>query len=109
MVDATSTIIAAAKRHGLNASHFLAVANCEDPGLIPDQQSNYIRQDGTREPSFGIFQISKEFHPEVSIASSTNIEWAANWAANQWELGHESEWSCYRKYEISGWPVRAPG
>lgn len=102
VIDATSTILMAAKEHGLNATHFLAVAQCEDPGLIPDKQSDYVYK-GRREPSFGVFQIDADYHPEIPIASSTDVLWASEWAATEWEQGHASSWSCYRYLSSRGW------
>lgn len=95
-VDLEATIREAAVSHGVNPDHFLAVAQCEDPGLIVDQESNVIRKDGTREPSFGIFQIDLEMHHDISVASATDPVWAANWAAEQWANGDASYWTCYR-------------
>lgn len=94
-VSATTTIENAAKRYGLDATKFLNVAKCEDPGLVPDQQSNYVKN-GVREKSYGIFQINIPSNPDVSIASATDPVFAANWAASEWKAGNVREWTCYR-------------
>lgn len=74
----------------------MAVAQCEDPGLVVDQQSLIVRADGTREPSFGIFQIDLEQNTGVTRAEAIDPVWAANFAAQEWAAGHADHWSCYR-------------
>lgn len=101
VVDLDATIRQAALAHGLNPEHFAMVANCEDPNLIVDQQSNYLK-DGKREQSYGIFQINIEQN-EVSIASATDPVFAANWAAQQWNQGHANHWTCERILKSQGW------
>lgn len=95
-VDLIATITDAAARYHLNADHFVAVANCEDPGLIPDQQSHAIQKDGTRERSFGIFQINLDHNPSVSYENAIDPVFAADWAAAQWAHGHADHWTCFR-------------
>lgn len=101
--DATTTIEKIAEEHGLNSAHFLAVAACEDPGFVPDQQSHVVRRDGSREPSYGVWQIDQDFHSEIPLASSTDLVWATEWAAGQWAIGHEHGWSCYAIEEAKDW------
>lgn len=101
VIDVRQTIIDAAKRHHLNVDHFLAVSECEDPGLI-DQQSNYIK-DGIREDSWGIFQINLGSHPEITKEQATDPVWASEWAAKEWEAGREWQWSCYTILSRKGW------
>lgn len=93
-LDATTTIEKTADKYGIDSEKFLAVAKCEDPDLIPDQQSNYVHK-GRREQSYGIFQIDLDYHPEISIASATDPVFASKWAAKEWVAGYESSWSCY--------------
>lgn len=93
-LDATTTIENAAERYGIDPVRFLNTAKCEDPGLIPNQQSNYMYK-GKRENSWGIYQINLDAHPEISIASATDPVFAANWSAKEWSEGLEHQWSCY--------------
>lgn len=101
MVDLDATIRNAAIAHGVSVAHFAAVASCEDPNLIVDQQSNYY-VDGKREPSYGIFQINVDQN-DVSIASATDPVFAANWAAQMWAAGHADHWTCYRLLKARDW------
>lgn len=94
-IDVEDIIRQAATAHHLNVDHFLAVANCEDPGLILEQQSNYMKN-GKREASYGIFQINTEAN-DVSIASATDPVFASNWSATMWEEGQASKWTCWRE------------
>lgn len=51
---------------------------------------------GDHGTSFGIVQIHLPAHPSVTKAQALNPVWALEWAAEQWQAGHASAWSCYR-------------
>lgn len=93
--DTRQVIVSAAIEAGIDPEQFLKVSECEDPGLIADQQSNYVYK-GVREESYGIFQINIKAHPEISVASATDPVWASRWSATAWKEGYEYQWSCAR-------------
>lgn len=90
----------AALRHGLNVSKFLAVEACEikkdsDGSWDYEAQSDWYKN-GVRENSWGAFQINLTAHPTISKAEAQDPYWATEWAAQQWDAGHASMWSCWK-------------
>ncbi len=85
-----------ADKFNLPAQKFLSVAKCES-GLV-SQQSKIIRKDGTRENSWGIWQIHLTAHPDITRAQAMNIIWSTNWAAKEWQKGNETKWTCYNNF-----------
>lgn len=82
--------------NGLNAAHFLAVAECES-GLDPTIQSGYKLSDGSQERSFGLWQINLDAHPEITLAEADDPYWSTQWAAKEWVSNRYTQWSCWQQ------------
>lgn len=47
-----------------------------------------------REQSYGLVQINRLAHPEISIAQAEDPDFAVGYLAQQISTGHVSQWSC---------------
>lgn len=83
-----------AMEKGVDPKLALRIAKCES-NFVP-QQSKHIRKDGTREKSFGVWQIHLPAHPEITKQQAMDVEWSTDWALNQMKKGNAKIWSCYR-------------
>jgi len=82
-----------AQEYGVDAEKAVSVAKCESH-LNYDIQSYHIRPDGTREDSWGVWQIHLPAHPTVTREMATDPIWATEWAMEHLSKGHWSMWSC---------------
>lgn len=44
---------------------------------------------------YGISQINKEAHPEITKEQMFDPVWSLDWTARHFSLGHQSMWVCY--------------
>lgn len=89
-------ILTVAQNDGLNATHFLAVAQCES-ALDPTIQSTFKKLDGTQERSYGLWQINLDAHPDITLAEADDPTWSTQWAAKQWKNDLYTEWACWQR------------
>lgn len=81
---------------GVSGDQMWATIQCEDPSLDPTAQStDYLN--GVREDSWGVAQIHLTAHPDITKAEEQDPFFAINWMAKEFSLGHQSEWTCWRK------------
>lgn len=89
-----------ASQHGLNTNHFLATINCES-----GWNTHAIGDAGQ---SFGLAQIYRPAHEEVSIDEAEDPTFALNWMADEWSGDNAHLWSCWKdyqkKYGSGDWP-----
>lgn len=78
-----------ARENGINEELFVSVSKCES-GLNP-----LAHGDGHLGGSYGLWQIHKPAHPDVSYEQATNIEWSTQWAIEKWKINPKI-WTCYR-------------
>lgn len=90
--DIKLIIIEAAFRHEIDAKKFLATAKCEDK--FQNIQSTIVKN-GTREESYGVFQIHLPSHPSVSKEQALDPHWASEWSAKKFKKNPRI-WTCYR-------------
>lgn len=92
--DFTSTTTTAAyirleaQKWHVEGDYLLKTLECES-GLNP----NAVGDNGT---SFGIAQIHLSAHPDISKTQALDPEFAVDYAAQQFALGHSSMWTCAR-------------
>lgn len=95
--DLTSTTTVASyvrqveERDGLEL--FYETAECES--RFENVQSRIIQKDGTREPSYGIFQIHLPSHA-VTKTQALDPRFNIEWAAKEFKAGREWQWTCHR-------------
>ena len=82
-----------AREHGVDENMFVAVAKCES-GFNP-----LAHGDGHLGGSYGIWQIHKPAHPDVSYEEATDIEFSTLWAVEKWKINPKI-WTCYRLLKI---------
>src|SRR6185503_5706522 len=80
------------ERHRLPES-YLGIPSCES-GFVP-QQSWHLMKDGTREPSFGVWQINLPAHPDITKEQAMDVVWSTEWSIKQLKQGKAKIWSCY--------------
>lgn len=80
--------IAEAKKNGLNVSRFIGTISCE---------SSWIWNATSTTNDFGVVQINKDAHPDVSLSQMLDPYWSISWAAQAWKDGHASWWVCYNR------------
>lgn len=85
----------AAKQYGVSGDQMWATTKCENPSLVPTQQSNYY-QKGKREDSWGNSQINLFWNPEVTKKQAQDPFFAADFMAQAFSKGHQSRWTCWR-------------
>lgn len=93
----------AALKYGVSAATMQRIINCENRGLIPDQQSGHYYKPNnrwgfsttTREKSFGLVQIHLPDHPYVSYTQAIDPEFSIDFLAKNIALGNATWWSCY--------------
>ena len=100
--EVVSIISEVSERTGANKADMIRVFECESPKVklngkvLYDThgQSTHIRKDGTRENSWGIFQINlaDNAHPEVLKEQAQDPLWSAEWTANQFVAGRAWQW-----------------
>ncbi len=73
--------------YGISSSTLYATLKCESK-LNP-------RAMGDFGSSFGVAQIHLPAHPTITVGHALDPDWAINWAAYQFSLGHQRMWSCY--------------
>lgn len=78
-----------ARDNGINEEKFIAVSKCES-GLNP-----LAHGDKNLGGSYGLWQIHKPSHPDVSYEQATDIIWSTEWAAEKWKA-NPMIWTCYR-------------
>lgn len=76
-------------RYGISASPLIATLRCES-GF----DDKTIGDFGT---SYGVAQIHLPAHPDISKEEALNPFFAIDWAAQQFAVGHQYLWSCYKK------------
>ncbi len=88
---------AIASKFEIDATAFIAVAECESH-FIP-QQSRVPLKGGPngRENSWGIYQINLSAHPDVTRAQAMDPWFAAGWSAKKFKDGEQDMWTCSRK------------
>lgn len=84
-------IIEVAERYQIDGQIFLKVAKCES--LLDATAYGDKRIGG----SYGIWQIYKPSHPEITYEQAIDIEWSTEWAAKEFKEGRAWKWSCYKK------------
>ena len=85
----------------------LETIKCEAPKnpdgtYNPGGQSEIIAEDGIREDSWGITQISLPHHPEIKKEQAQNAEFSIQFMASEFEAGRAERWSCFRKLKKNG-------
>jgi hypothetical protein len=94
-----------AVQDNLNSDHFVKVMRCEiGKNWDYKGQSFSLRPDGTRENSWGMWQIFLSAHVEISKEMAQDPIWATHWAGTMWRAGNYRLWSCYKIEEAEGWP-----
>ena len=91
-----------AKEYGLHTQKFLHTLNCENL-FRAKGQSEYV-YNGEREDSWGSAQINLYWNPTISKAQAEDPEFAIKWTAEKWATGNASLWSCWKLYNLIGWP-----
>jgi hypothetical protein len=61
--------------------------------VCPEPKSPYY---GQITPSYGLAQINLCWHPEVSIASATDLAFSVDWMLDQIIAGKQNQWSVIR-------------
>ena len=82
---ATST----AAKYGLTnnqTTRLLNVINCE---------SRWVATSTSPTGDFGVVQINKRFHPEVTMEQAFDPAWSIEWMIKHWANGRYSMWVCY--------------
>lgn len=46
---------------------------------------------------YGVAQINRKAHPEITKEETLDPIWSLDWMAHQWALGHQREWVCFQK------------
>lgn len=81
-------IEAYAAHYGIPADPLVATLRCES-----DFNDKSIGDFGT---SFGVAQVHLPAHKDISKAQALDPLWSINYAAQQFSLGHQDMWSCYK-------------
>lgn len=84
-----------AAQYDVSAYRMNVVLACEDSTYEFDRQSDYVALSG-REKSFGVAQINLPSHADITYAEATDPNFAVEFMAKEFSLGHAYEWSCYR-------------
>ena len=86
-----------AEKKGVSVKLALSIAECES-SFIP-QQSKFTRPDGTREKSFGVWQI---YLPgkDITEDQAMDIKWSTEWSLEQIKQGNAKIWSCYSYQQL---------
>ncbi len=82
-----------AAMYGVSTSTMTSVLRCES-SLRPDAV-------GDSGESFGIAQIYRPAHPEISVDQALDPEFAIDYLAQQLYLGNGSMWTCFRNLDLS--------
>ena len=91
-----------AKDHGLNVQKFLKTLNCENQFRAKGQSEHVYK--GEREDSWGSAQINLYWNPTISKAQAEDPEFAIKWTAEKWATGNAILCSCWKLYDLIGWP-----
>lgn len=73
----------------IDEADFAATLECES-GLDPEAVGDH----GT---SLGIAQIHLPAHPDITKEEALDPDFALDWAAKQFSLGHQTMWTCWRE------------
>jgi len=46
--------------------------------------------------SYGLIQIHRPSHPELSLETIKNVKWELDYIVSEFKAGHQNQWSCYR-------------
>jgi len=93
VIDIEQLIIDTAEEYGVDPQKALAVARCES-NLEVDVQSYHLRPDGSREQSYGLWQIFLPAHPTVTREMAIDPEWSTRWAMEHLKEDRWSMWTC---------------
>jgi hypothetical protein len=85
--DVRAIVLSEARKAGVNPRLALWIASKESQ-FNPDA----VGDNGT---SYGIFQIHLPAHPDITIASATDPQFATSWAMRQILAGKVSMWSTF--------------
>jgi hypothetical protein len=91
----TSELIvdAYAAHEGIPAQELYDTLDCES-----GMRANAIGDQGT---SYGVAQIHLASHSGITKAQALDPFFAIGWAAHQFKLGHQREWTCWRDIHAS--------
>lgn len=100
---AQNKIVKYASIYNVDPTEMYKVVSCETANTFdPMLQSRVIRKDGTQEKSFGLAQIYLPMHPEISKDQATDSDFALDFMAKQFSIGHKRLWSCYTQLKTQG-------
>lgn len=46
--------------------------------------------------SYGLIQIHRPSHPELSLETIKNVQWELDYIISEFKAGNQNQWSCYR-------------
>lgn len=92
-LDVEQLIRSKATEYGVDKERALKIAKCES-GLDPEIQSFHIQADGTREQSFGLWQIHLPSHPDVSHEMAIDPYLSTEWAMSKFSDEQWHMWTC---------------
>lgn len=82
----------ASEKYGVDYDLMRALAICES------QMGKYMVGDTNMpRPSYGLYQISLHYHPEITVEQAMDYRWSADWTAKQISEGRGRMWSCWDK------------
>lgn len=94
-LDIEQFIRETAIEYGVDPDDAVKVAECESH-LRPDVQSFHVSKDGTREDSWGLWQIHLPSHPTVTREMALDPIWSTHWSMKHISEGRWWMWTCAR-------------
>lgn len=85
------------KIYKVNPNLLINVINCENRDWDTKLQSRIINSKGKREDSWGLAQIHKPSHPQLTHEQITDPDFAISFMAENISKGKGNMWTCWRK------------
>jgi hypothetical protein len=78
--------------------------------IVTHESSHHPEATGDGGDSRGLWQINKEWHPEVSDACAYNVTCSTDWSLERIHAGHVDEWSTWKycKQRFADCPFDSP-
>jgi len=76
------------------------ILKCENTQFDPKKQSDFITAKGEREPSFGLAQIHRPSHPDITSAQSSDPLFSIGYVVENVVAGNKDMWTCGRHLSL---------
>lgn len=85
-----------ADQYKVSSTEMYHVLKCESGFNSIQSRVPSIKGPNGREDSWGVAQIHLPAHPTVALEEAMDPEFAIEWTAQQFALGKQTMWTCYR-------------